>query len=124
MHTLRSAATLARLVLAWFVLFVGVACASPFIKPVSMELVCSAGGAARLVATAQAADEASADSSPSLAHQLDCPACLPGVAPFPVVTTLVVHHHVSSHVLLPLEAARIAALTAAPLPPRGPPFFA
>ena len=124
MRCLRSAPHLARLVLAWFVLFIGVACASPFIKPVSMELVCSAAGSARLVNTAQALDEAGADQAPGMAHLLDCPACLPGIAPLPVLTALVPPQHVSSHVLLPLEAARIAALTAAPLPPRGPPSFA
>ena len=39
MQALRNASFLARLVLAWFALAIGVAVASPIVKPKSMELL-------------------------------------------------------------------------------------
>lgn len=44
MHRLRQARFLARLVLAWFALPLGVALASPLVQPQSLEMVCSGGG--------------------------------------------------------------------------------
>ncbi len=116
MQTLRHARFLARLVLAWFVLALGVAMASPFVQPQSMELVCASGGAMKLVVkTADGgADEARG-------HTLDCPMCLPlGVPPALVQFEPFVPSPLA-HALRPLVAAHIAGRTAAPLPARGPP---
>ena len=52
LQTLRSLRWLARLVLAWFVLALGVAIASPLVKPQGIELVCASGGAMKLIVNA------------------------------------------------------------------------
>lgn len=78
MHRLRRARPLARLVLAWLLLSLGVAVAAPLVQPHAMQLVCSAGGNVKLVVVS--ADGAQA---PAGAH-LDCPLCLPLGAPPPV----------------------------------------
>ena len=49
LQTLRHANRLARLVLAWFVLSVGVAIASPWVHPQSMDMVCSSAGTMKLL---------------------------------------------------------------------------
>ena len=73
MQTLRRARYLARLVLAGFALALGVAIASPIVQPKTMELVCSVGGAVKLVVNgADGADGAAA----SHGNTLDCPLCL------------------------------------------------
>lgn len=115
MQALRRANILARLVLAWFVFAVGVAVASPVFKPVSMELVCSSGGSFHLV-------DGQDRGKPAHAGQLDCPLCLPMVAPPPAPLARVPEPLPSlAHAVQPFPAARIAALVGAPLPPRGPP---
>jgi len=117
MQTLRHARFLARLVLAWFVLALGVAIASPIVKPQAMELVCSAGSAVKLVKTGD-------DGGTASGHVLDCPLCLVGGAPPPATHLALVHAQPLAHALRPVPAAHIAGRTAAPLPPRGPPFLA
>ncbi len=117
MHTLRHARVLARLVLAWFVLSLGVAVASPLVKPQAMELICSGSGIVKLVVfTDDGAKEV-----PS--HTLDCPLCVQSSAPPPVVTVAVPQHQPLAHALTPLRAAHIQALTAAPLSARAPPVL-
>lgn len=49
MSALRPARSLARLVLAWFVLALGIAVASPLVKPQSWQMVCSAAGTVKLL---------------------------------------------------------------------------
>lgn len=115
MQSLRSARRLARLVLAWFALSIGVAVASPVVSPQSMELVCSASGALKLlVKTDDGAKEMAS-------HTLDCPLCLSMAAPPPAASARAEPHQPLGHVLEPIPAAHIAWLTAAPLPARGPP---
>jgi hypothetical protein len=46
MQTLRNARLLGRLVILWLVLSLGIAVASPLLMPVSIDVVCSASGAA------------------------------------------------------------------------------
>ena len=79
MQALRHARFLARLVLAWFALSLGVAIASPLVNPQSMELVCATGGAMKLIVKND--DGTAAERS----HTLDCPLCAsvaaPGVVP-------------------------------------------
>ena len=49
MQALRNASFLARLVLAWFALAIGVAVASPVLKTQSFELICSGGSGMQLL---------------------------------------------------------------------------
>ena len=50
MQTLRHAHFLARFVLVWFALAIGVAIASPIVNPQAIELICSgSGGAMKLL---------------------------------------------------------------------------
>ncbi len=115
MHRLRSARTLARLVLAWFVLSIGVAVASPVVNPLAMELVCSANGAIKLVVqTDEGAQELAS-------HTLDCPLCTISGSPPVAAPAKAEPAQALSHALRPIAAAHIAWLTAAPLPARGPP---
>ncbi len=117
MQTIRHFRWLARLVLAWFVLSIGVAGASPLVHPQAMELICSGAGAIKmLVKTDDGAKE-----MPS--HTLDCPLCAHVGAPPPTSQALLPVVHPLAHALRPIPAAHIAARTAAPLPPRGPPAF-
>lgn len=114
MQTLRDAHTLTRWVLLWFALALGVAVASPWLSPKGAELVCTSGGALKLVLS----DAGDGPGTPS--STMDCPLCGTPVLPLPpavlppVVSPL-------AHVLQPGVAAHLAALTAAPLPARGPP---
>jgi hypothetical protein len=116
MQTLRHAHLLARFVLVWFVCALGVAVASPMVHPQAMELVCSSGGAVKLlVKTDNGVQEMGA-------HSLDCPLCLVGGAPPPQATpTAAAPVQPLAYVLRSIPAARLAARTAAPLPARGPP---
>lgn len=83
MQTLRHAHLLARLVLVWFVCALGVAVASPMVPPQAMELVCSSGGAVKLlVKTDNGVQEMGA-------HSLDCPLCLVGLFSFYSPTLLI-----------------------------------
>lgn len=116
MQLLRASTLLARLVLAWFVLSLGVAVASPLVQPQALELVCGTGAAAKLVMLDSDGQAVAADH-----HALDCPACLAATLPPPVV---ILQLPVAAPVPLaqhPFHAAHLAALTGAPLPPRGPP---
>jgi hypothetical protein len=115
MDVLRRAHLLARLVLVWFALSIGVAVAAPLVNPQAMELICSGSGAMKvLVKTDDGAKEVSSAS-------LDCPLCASIGAPPPVARAAAEPDQALGHVLAPIPAARIASLTAAPLPARGPP---
>jgi hypothetical protein len=106
---------LIRLVLAWFVLTLTVAVASPFVTHQSFDLICTGSGLVKLA-------HADADDN-SNTHALDCPACLPGLSP-------TAHHRVDlqAHHLKDvwLEGRWLSAhLTPMhrPFAPRGPPGF-
>ena len=120
LQTLRNAHHLTCFVLVWFALFVGVAVASPLVKPEAVHLVCTAIGGVKLVQV----DAAGADIDGAAAHTaLDCPACLPLIAP-PVADLLApLPTGNLSHVLQPLPAARLASLLAQPWQARAPPSF-
>ncbi|AMM24346.1 DUF2946 family protein [Variovorax sp. PAMC 28711] len=114
----RFLALVGRVVLTWFVLSLGVAVASPVVKPQAMELVCSAAGAVKvIVQTDDGAQEMGAS-------HMDCPLCVltgapPPATPLADVPTL----QPLARAVQSIPAARIAAATAAPLPARGPPAF-
>jgi hypothetical protein len=115
MQALRNAAFLARLVLAWFALSLGVAIASPVVKPQAIELICSGAGVVKVVS------QGDDNGTPAGLHTLDCPLCAATGAPPAPAQGLVAMARPLGHVLQSIPAARIAALTAAPLPARGPP---
>ena len=117
MQTLRRFTHLTRFVLVWFTLSIGVAVASPLVKPQAMELICSGAGAIKLMVTS---DDGAKELS---GHTLDCPLCASLSAPPPVARQTPEPAQPLAHVLQSIPAARIAALTAAPLPARGPPAF-
>lgn len=115
LHTLRNTPWLARLALLWFALTLGVAVASPVVNPQSEVLICSAAnGMVKVVLNA--------DGSLSTASTtMDCPLCMVGDAPVPVVQHTVQAPYPLAYVLQSISAAIIAARTAAPPPSRGPP---
>lgn len=118
MRALRTFRLLHRLVLAWFVLSLGVAVAAPLLHPVSIEMVCTTAGAVKAIAT-----DADGDAVELGHHTLDCALCFAGghVPPPEVVALQLPAPDGLAHAMQPVPAARIAALTAAPLPARGPP---
>ena len=78
MEDLRRAHRLTCLILAWFALAMGVAIASPLIRPQSLELICTGTGSMALV-TSDAG-------TPNLSgHMQDCRMCVIGGAPPPAV---------------------------------------
>jgi hypothetical protein len=117
MDYLRQAKTLARFVLVWFALSLGVAMASPLVAPKSMDLVCTTGGAMKIVFS----DEA--DKAESSAHTMDCALCMAvGIPPAPISSQFTKPSSLA-HALHPIAAAHSAAATAPPLPSRGPPVL-
>src|SRR3569832_86029 len=103
MQALRRARFLARLVLAWFALSLGVAIASPIVKQGDIELVCSASGAMKLIV------KGDAGTGKQSSHTLDCPLCASTSAPPPVVSITPAFVPVLGHVVQLIPAARIAA---------------
>lgn len=117
MSCLRHARHLTRLVLAWFVLSLGVAVASPLVAPQSTLLVCSGASVKMVVLDADG-------SAAEVGHStLDCPLCATLSAPPPAPAAAVAPPHALSHALVPIEAARIAARIGAPWQARAPPAF-
>ena len=117
MQTLRNAHLIARFVLVWFALSIGVAIASPIVKPQSIEVICSGSGVMKLLIKS---DEGSKVVS---LHTLDCSLCATGYAPPPIMQWIVVPVQSLAHVLQSIPAAHIASRTAVPPPGRGPPAF-
>ena len=115
MDYLRQAKTLARFVLVWFALSLGVAMASPLVAPKSMDLVCTSGGAMKMVSS----DDA--DKTESTVHTMDCALCIAVGFPPPPISNQFTKPSSLAHALHPIAAAHIAAATAPPLPSRGPP---
>ena len=114
MESLRRARFMARLVLAWFALSLGIAVAAPIVKPQAVEWVCSAG-------TAKLVVQGGEGSTPAGVHSWDCPMCGATGAPPPAAGSLPTAALPLSVAVQSIPAARIAGLTAAPLPARGPP---
>ena len=106
---------IARLVLVWFALFIGVAIASPILNPTETQMVCSSAGGMKMVPSGEEGAEA------KLTANMDCPLCAPVVVPLQSGATTFDHASPVAHSLHPVAAAIIAAHTAPPLPSRGPP---
>lgn len=116
MSSRRTLSLLRLWVLAWFVTSIGVSVASPLIHPQSIEIICSGSGAIKwLVQTDEGAVEMGTAS-------MDCPLCATASgAPPSSATWTPPTPDPLAHAVHPVEAARIAAATAPPLPARGPP---
>lgn len=109
---------LARVVLAWLALSLGVAIASPMVQPQALELVCSAAGAVKVLVQT---DDGTQDLG---GMHLDCPLCMLGGAPPPLPVVAVIAHPLPlGRAVQSIPAARIAAATAALPPARAPPTF-
>jgi hypothetical protein len=117
MRFLRQSHLITRFTLVWFALFVCVAAASPLVNPQSMEMVCSGSGVMKLVIQS---DDGFSESS---AHTQDCSLFGTVGAPPPVAINLPALPQPLAYALQSIPQARIAALTGAPLPARGPPVF-
>lgn len=115
MHQLRRARSLARVVAAWFLLWICAALGSSLLAPSGFELVCS-GNSFKLVSEE---GEQAGHLSGSLG---ECPACLPAAAPPPSeqATALVVSAapFLSAEIVPP----HALSLAGAPPPARGPPI--
>jgi hypothetical protein len=118
MRTLRHFTFISRLVLAWFVLSLGVAVASPIVKPQDILLVCTGSGAMKVLVKA-----ADGSASEATSNSMDCPLCAPMAAPPSVELWAVEPAQPLSYALQGIPSAHIAARTAAPLPARGPPVL-
>lgn len=102
-------------VLAWFVASLGVAIAAPIVHPQPIQLICSSTGTVMLL---MQSDEGTVEKMGT--SGMDCPLCSPAGAPPAVGLCTLIPSPSLAHALQPIEAARIAAATAAPLPARGP----
>lgn len=103
-------------VLAWFMVSLGAAVASPILNPQTMEFICSSTGTIMLL---MQADDGTVEKMG--ASGMDCPLCCLAGAPPVASIGNVIPALPLAHALQPIAAARIAAATAAPLPARGPP---
>ncbi|MFM7698269.1 MAG: DUF2946 domain-containing protein, partial [Limnohabitans sp.] len=93
----------------------GVAVASPLVSPKAMDLVCTTGGAIKIV-TFDDVDQAQ-----TTVHTMDCALCMAVGIPLAPVSSQFTKPSSLAHALQPIAAAHIAAATAPPLPSRGPP---
>ena len=115
MQHLRNAKLIARFVLVWFALSIGVAIASPMVKPQSMQLVCSGVGAMKVIVAGQDGK------APVASHTLDCPLCACISAP-PPMEILAFSATAPLGFVIPAEGNEIVIFElATPPPARGPP---
>lgn len=116
MQTLRNAHQLARFVLAWFVLTLGVAIASPVVHPRAMQLICSAAGDYKLVV------QDDAGGGVVQHHTLECPMCvMGGGAPLVLGVPVMATERAMAVRPQPPLTTRIAVSPALLPPARGPP---
>ncbi|PKO62909.1 MAG: hypothetical protein CVU24_01690 [Betaproteobacteria bacterium HGW-Betaproteobacteria-18] len=106
-----------RWMLAWFVISLGVAVASPMVKPAATGVICTSTGAFKVVVQSD-------DGAVGLgALGMDCPLCL--VADAPPATLLLLPHALPAPAfnIQPIPIAPAVASTAVPPPARAPPIF-
>ena len=108
----------ARLVLAAFLLSLGVAIAAPALQPVALEMVCSGSGGMALIERPLRAD---GDGIPQARSLIDCPLCVPAAAP-PLAATALPPLALPALALPSWVPDRVTTVrTDAPAPARGPP---
>ncbi len=117
LQSLRKARWITGFVLVWFALLLGAAVASPLVQADSTQMVCSAMGGMKLVNV-----DADPDSPPTASLGMECPLCMPSVAP-PPPAWVTPHPGGLAHALHPLESARLTRLIGPPWQARGPPFL-
>lgn len=118
LHTLRNTPSLARAVLLWWCLALGLAAAAPLAQAQGSRMVCSAAGMVMLVDTDTGAPATVG------AHSLDCALCLFTGAPPPAAQTpLFSPTPIVARVAFAGPSA-LAWRSAAPPPGRGPPTLA
>jgi hypothetical protein len=107
---------LTRLVLVWYVLFLGVSVLAATLQPKTMEVVCSSMGLMKVVLQGEGGDA-------QLRSSMDCPLCAHATPTLPPPTVAVLAHvpDARSHTVQRLPEAVLIAHTAPPLPSRGPP---
>lgn len=118
MHTLRNAHLIARFVLVWFALSIGVAIASPLVNPQGMQLVCSGSGTLKILSV-DAGGKATTHSS----HTLECPLCANISAPPPLEEIGFTAAPPLAFGLPEQDAGTYAPRLTTPPPARGPPSF-
>ena len=115
MQNLRNAKLIARFVLVWFALSIGVAIASPMVMPQGMQFICSGAGAMKVIVNS---DDGKV---PATGHTLSCPLCASIGAP-PPLDIVVFGLAAPQAFAAPVFGADAAILTvAAPPPARAPP---
>jgi hypothetical protein len=107
---------LARQVLAWYVLFVGVSVLASTLQPKTVEVVCSSMGIMKLVVQGEGGDA-------QVRSSMDCSLCAHTTPALPPPTMADLAHvpDARSHIVQRLPEAVLTARTAPPLPSRGPP---
>jgi hypothetical protein len=116
MNTPSTVSRLARLVLVWYVLFVGVSVLAATLQPKTMQVVCTSMGLMKVVVQGEGGDA-------QVRSSMDCPLCAhttPALPP-PTVAALALVPDARSLVVQRLPEAVLIARTAPPLPSRGPP---
>ncbi len=108
---------LTRLVLVWYVLFVGVSVLAATLQPKTMNVVCSSMGIIKLVVQGEGSDA-------QVRSSMDCSLCAHATLalPPPTVSDLAHVPDARAHIVQRLPAAILLARTAPPLPSRGPPL--
>lgn len=108
----------ARIVLAWYLLFVGVCVLAAVIQPRSIEVVCSAMSVMKLVVQGD-------DSQAPTNTAMDCPLCAhtTPAMPAPSINPVLQISSPLAHALEPIIEALMVSLTAPPLSSRGPPHL-
>lgn len=116
MHTLRTSLSLARLVMAWFMLTFGVAVAAPAMAPHTLVMLCSHAGEKAVIVDADGKLVTSASAT------MDCPQCLPVTAPPPAFSLSIPAPASTCAITQPSVQVHVPRAAGAPLPARGPPL--
>jgi hypothetical protein len=117
LHTLRNTPWLAKLTLLCFALALGAAVAAPMVNPQTELVICTDVGMLKVVLN----DDGTYSTTSTRNDGMYCPLCSAGGVPASIPVSTVQGPHPLSYVLKSIPAAHLAALTAAPLPARGPP---
>ena len=109
---------LSRLVLVWYVLFVGVSVLAATLQPKTMEVVCTSMGVMKLVVQGEG-------EGPMASSGMDCPQCAHATPALPPPTLAALAHvpDARAYIVQALPEALLLARTAPPLPSRGPPVL-
>lgn len=109
---------LARLVLVWYGLFVGLSVLASTLQPKTLEVVCSSMGMMKVVVQGEGGDD-------QVRSSMDCPLCAHATPTLPPPTVAGLAHvpDARSYFVQRLPEAVLIARTAPPLPSRGPPVL-